>query len=120
MEGVRSLRFACSLDVTLLAPDEGGVRRIEVTCPEEPWPLAPGARLTHRGVTSVRVACEALTVDVTIHPSTACELWRLPIETVTRSERGFEAVHQGTSLVFVWDATVEPERPLEVPLVVTP
>jgi alpha-amylase len=97
----------CSqLDVTLLSPDTVGGRRFEIDAagPVDP---TPGWRGVVTGVKAVRVVAESLganarAVDVRITPEPACELWRLPIETVSQSERGFERAYQGTALVLVW------------------
>ena len=62
------------------------------------------------------VAADSMDVDVTLRVKPAAELWRLPIETVSQSERGFERSYQGTALVFVWDArdNIEAELSLHV------
>ncbi len=113
------LRFASQLDVTLLSPDEVGGRRIEVwrdgaSSPEAP--LAPGARVVHDRVNKVRIACADMNLDATITLSPPCELWRLPIETVSQSERGFESSYQGTCLVFSWPITLGEGQPFEAEL----
>ncbi len=115
----RVVKFASQVDVTLLSPDEVGGRRIEVTCEGHEGPLgslAPGARATHPKVTQVRIACADMGIDVTIVPSQRCELWRIPIETVSQSERGFEASYQGTCLVFVWTVELGATKSFEAAL----
>jgi alpha-amylase len=95
--------FATEFDFTLLTPAAEAGRRIEVlSADDEPSDPAPGARGVHREVREVRLVAEPLGIDVTLTPKPACELWRLPIETVSQSERGFEPSYQGTALVFVW------------------
>ncbi len=127
----REVRFATQVDVTLLSPDELGGRRIEVWCegaaapdasgaPRSPdGPVKPGARWEHERVTTVRVACSDMGVDATLAVSPPCRLWRLPIETVSQSERGFESAYQGTALVFVWDAAPGEDRPFEARITLT-
>ena len=67
----------------------------------------------HTDVRTVRLVAEPLEIDVTLKPESACELWRLPIETVSQSERGFEPSYQGTALVFVWRSSIAPGHDLE-------
>ncbi len=95
-------RFASQIDVTLLTPETVGGRRIEVVCDGPEPDERPGARAVHRGVRQVRIVGESMRVDVTLSVDPPAELWRLPIETVSQSERGFERAYQGTSLVFSW------------------
>lgn len=95
-------RFASQIDVTLHTPQTVGGRRFEVVCDDPSPDVAPGARAVHRGVRSVRIVAESMDVDLTIAVDPPAELWRLPIETVSQSERGFERAYQGTSLVFSW------------------
>jgi len=112
-EARRNVVFATHIDVTLLSPDSVGGRRIEVSSAgRDPVCSAPGTRTQHEAVREVRVFCDDLGIDVRLQSSPPCELWRLPIETVSQSERGFERAYQGTALVFVWrlqlDDTAQP------------
>lgn len=111
------LRFATQIDVTLLSPEQVGGRRIEIDG-EDAIDPTPGARAVAKGVRAVRVIGESMGVDVMLRPSPPAEVWRLPIETVSQSERGFERAYQGTALVFVWDATPSKDQPLEAKLTV--
>jgi alpha-amylase len=115
--GTRSgpLRFATQIDVTLLSPEQVGGRRIEVDADQEVDPT-PGARAVVPKVRAVRVVSEDQGIDVMLRPSPPAELWRLPIETVSQSERGFESAYQGTALIFVWDGEASDETPLEAQL----
>ncbi|MEM6787392.1 MAG: alpha-amylase/4-alpha-glucanotransferase domain-containing protein [Myxococcota bacterium] len=123
-------RFATQLDVTLLTPETVGGRRIDVVsaAPDaapttvipgfDTWPdEAPGAARIHEGVGSVRIVADTMKVDVTVTFDPPATLWRLPIETVAQSERGFERAYQGTSLVASWPAA--PGGGLEATLTVT-
>ncbi len=96
-----SFAFAAQLDFTLLSPDAVGGRRVEIDGDGDLEPR-PGARGVATNVRAVRVVCDDLGIDVGITPLAPCELWRIPIETVSQSERGFERAYQGTALVFVW------------------
>lgn len=99
-------RFASQVDIALPsgAPDEA--TSLVVTSHAGERVHACGVHRTHENVTRVRLLSEARGVDVVLLPEPACELWCLPIETVSRSERGFEATLQGTCLVFVWPASL--------------
>ncbi len=115
--GRHALRFASEVDITLLSPDAVGGRRIVVLGePADSADQAPGARCVHSAVKQVRVQCDDMGVDVTLVAEPAAQLWRLPIETVSQSERGFERAYQGTALVFVWDAEVGPGADFEASL----
>jgi alpha-amylase len=100
-EGSTAFAFCSQIDVTLLSPEAVGGRRIEIDGDGDIDPT-PGARGVAKSVRTVRVACDDLGIDVRIRPSEPAELWRIPIETVSQSERGFERAYQGTALVFVW------------------
>ncbi|MDQ6907422.1 MAG: DUF1926 domain-containing protein, partial [Chloroflexota bacterium] len=54
-----------------------------------------------------------LDVDLSLMLSPPAELWKLPIETVSNSEGGFERVYQGTSLVARWPLTLDPDQTWE-------
>lgn len=59
-----------------------------------------------------------LTTSRPVHPDTPGSLaWRYPVETVSKSERGFDRTVQGHALVLVWPAAAGSARVgLEVPL----
>jgi hypothetical protein len=113
----RELAFACEIDVTLLTGAAEAGRRLEVHAGvPEPFDPAPGAAALHRDVRSVRLQAPPLGVDLTLRPDPPAELWRIPIETVSQSEGGFERSYQGTALVFVWRTTVGAGRTLSATL----
>lgn len=95
--------FASETAITLLRPEHGDTRRLLIeSVGDEVLDVAPGSSGTVFNVRRVRVAGESLGVDVLMEVEPAAELWRFPLETVSRSGRGFEATYQGTVLVFVW------------------
>lgn len=102
----RDVALATEFDFTLLAPDASDGRALVVRGPgvRDEVAAAPGARAAHTGVTQVDIISESLGVHVRLEADPPAELWRLPIETVSQSERGFEPTYQGTALVFVWRA----------------
>ena len=54
-----------------------------------------------------------LDVDLALMLSPPADLWKLPIETVSNSEGGFERVYQGTSLVARWPLALDPDQTWE-------
>lgn len=99
--------FASELAFTLLSPEAGEGRRLEVFAEgEEASDPAPGATGTVVGVRGVRLVAEDLGVNVELAVDPPAELWRFPLETVSRSERGFDVEYQGTVLAFVWRGAI--------------
>jgi hypothetical protein len=107
---LKTVCFASHIDVTLLSPETVGGRSIEVLAGsvaerrggDADDVTAPGFRGMHRKVSKLWVACSDLGIDVQLNVEPPAELWRLPIETVSQSERGFERAYQGTALVLAW------------------
>jgi alpha-amylase len=108
--------FGSQIDVTLLTPEAVGGRRFEVNGAAPVGQEAPGFRGRHEAVTELRIVAESMHIDVAVDAAPACELWRLPIETVSQSERGFESAYQGTALVFAWRGVVGAGRVLRASL----
>lgn len=106
----RQVTFCSQVDFTLLSPDAVGGRRVVIEGDGDLDPT-PGVRGVATNVRSVRVVCDDLGIDVSVTPNVPVELWRLPIETVSQSERGFERAYQGTALVFVWRGEVRDLEP---------
>jgi alpha-amylase len=100
----RPVCFASEVDITLLSPETVGGRRIAVEGDDADE--APGARVRHSLAQTVQVAASDMGVDVQLRATPPSELWRMPIETVSQSERGFESAYQGTALVFAWRTEV--------------
>lgn len=90
--------------VNLLAPTEGN-RFFET--PDGPKNLRfsgelPGPILKMEdGWQKVRIALHAPGTD---------NFWIAPIETVSESEEGFERVYQGSQILGVWDAALDPAK----------
>jgi alpha-amylase len=101
-EGSPELLFATELDFTLLSPDNVGGRQISCLDPEIEVDPRPGAGTSHDDVRALRIDGGALGFAIRIDVEPAATLWRIPIETVSQSERGFESAYQGTALVFLW------------------
>ena len=117
----RQLCFASEIDFSLLTPRAEAGRSLVVLSPDgaplnRPAEAAPGAQAVHPQVGGVRLLVEPLGIDLAIRCRPAAELWRIPIETVSQSERGFEPSYQGTALVFVWRAEVGAGKRLEAAL----
>jgi alpha-amylase len=58
----------------------------------------------------VRLADEWQDVAAEIEATGANQLWIAPIETVSESEEGFERVYQGSQILGVWDAALDPAK----------
>jgi alpha-amylase len=67
-----------------------------------------GGRGVHAGVRAVSLhdAWEPLSVHLAW--TRPADLWRLPIDTISQSESGFERVYQGTCLLPQWRVVLEP------------
>jgi 4-alpha-glucanotransferase len=99
--------FASELAFSLLAPDAAEGRRIEIVADGQgEHDPAPGATGTVKGVRCIRLIEESLGVHVELEVDPPAELWRFPLEAVSRSERGFDVSYQGTVLAFVWRGTI--------------
>jgi len=99
--------FASEVGFTLLSREATAGRRVEVvTDSEEAVDPAPGATATVTNVRGVRLVAEDLGVHVDMAVDPPAELWRFPLETVSRSERGFDVDYQGTVLAFVWRGAI--------------
>jgi alpha-amylase len=68
---------------------------------------------TWEAATDLHFGNTYLDVDCYLTLSPAADLWKLPIETVSNSEGGFERVYQGTSLIARWPLALEPEQTWE-------
>ncbi len=98
-----SVAFASETAFTLQRPEHGEGRRLLIEADGgEVLDVAPGSVGTVFNVRKLRLVGESLGVDAVVDVEPAAELWRFPLETVSRGERGFEASYQGTVLVFVW------------------
>lgn len=51
---------------------------------------------------------EGLGLRVSLEWNPPCDVWVLPIHTVSQSESGFEKVYQGSTLLLKWNITLEP------------
>lgn len=96
------LLFASELDFSLLTPETAGGRRLMFLDPNIDIDPRPGARRSHEQVSALRIDGGDMGFTLRVDVEPAAMLWRVPIETVSQSERGFECAYQGTALVFVW------------------
>ncbi len=96
------LLFASEVDFSLLTPETAGGRRLVMLEPETEVDPRPGARLEHDDVRALRIDGGDMGFAIRIDVAAGASLWRVPIETVSQSERGFESAYQGTALLFVW------------------
>ncbi|MBN1918831.1 MAG: DUF1926 domain-containing protein [Verrucomicrobia bacterium] len=66
------------------------------------------------GVGEVRLEDDWSGVRLAFNLEPACGFWRLPIETVSQSEDGFERNYQASSLLFHWKLDLDPGAPERV------
>lgn len=62
-----------------------------------------------RGISVLGLRDEWLGVEATIECGTPASFWRLPLETVSGSEAGFERIYQGSVVVPHWHLQIETE-----------
>ena len=60
----------------------------------------------HPSVSEIALEDDWSGIRVVMRPDRPVRLHRYPVETVTRSEAGFECRYQGTCLVLVWPETI--------------
>jgi hypothetical protein len=113
--GTARATFRFATEITLTLPEHPGAPRgyafdDPAVGPDEPTALESRGAVS--GVRRMRVVAEHHGFDVALAPSPAADLWRKPVETVSQSEEGFEALFQGSNLLFVWPAVdVTAEQP---------
>jgi hypothetical protein len=71
---------------------------------------------SHAGARAVRLHDEWDRVTVGLDLGRPSGLWRLPVETITQSEAGFERVYQSSCVVPHWRITMKPGEPWRVTL----
>jgi alpha-amylase len=99
-EGPLPALYAQEWNLTLLAPDARD-RRILVNG-RAARPARMNAEADHREVVELALEDGWSGIRAAFCPDRPVRLQRYPVETVSRSERGFEATYQGTCLLLVW------------------
>ncbi len=88
---------------------------------EVPGRVLEDRRLVSAGaldaVQRVDLVDEWLKLRACLETRGAARVWRMPIETVSNSESGFERVFQGSAVMFQWPLHLEPGRPWTVRVV---
>lgn len=110
-EGIQGLRTGIEVCLNLMtgtSPD----RFYTVDGGEERLMSSPGEYRAG----SLRVVDRWRRVIVTLEVPVECDLWVTPIESVNRSESGFERVHQGTAFLFSRVSGTDGSEALEVTL----
>ncbi|MEW5692447.1 MAG: alpha-amylase/4-alpha-glucanotransferase domain-containing protein [Candidatus Hydrogenedentota bacterium] len=85
-------------------------RYIQVEGKTSPMDWYFGALSETPNVTNLNIIDEIEKYNISINTDTPVFLWRFPIETVSRSESGFEVTYQGTSFILVFDFIIKPEE----------
>jgi len=52
---------------------------------------------------------EYMKIDINISAEKPDSIWRLPVETISLSEAGFEKVYQSSCVLLTWDIELETE-----------
>jgi len=99
-EGALPALYAQEWNLTLLAPDARD-RRVLVNG-RTARPARMNAETDHREVVELALEDGWSGIRAAFCPDRPVRLQRYPIETISRSEQGFEATYQGTCLLFVW------------------
>ena len=60
------------------------------------------------GIQTLSMRDECFGFELQLKYSSAVELWRFPVETVSQSEEGFESVYQGSCIAGCWKVQLEP------------
>jgi hypothetical protein len=60
------------------------------------------------GIQTLSMRDEYFGFELQLKYSSAIELWRFPVETVSQSEEGFESVYQGSCVAGCWKVQLEP------------
>jgi len=101
-------RFGVELNLTLLAAKD----------PQRHF-LFPGLKVEDRSlgasgaipeVEHIRLRDEAAGFELSFDLSPRGQLWRFPLETVSRSESGFQKNYQGTVLLLHWPFSLKPGK----------
>ncbi|MGD9897615.1 MAG: alpha-amylase/4-alpha-glucanotransferase domain-containing protein [Calditrichaceae bacterium] len=57
---------------------------------------------------------EYMKIDVQLKSEKKAKIWRMPVETISLSEAGFERVYQSSSVVFLWKAEFSDEWSVKI------
>lgn len=94
------LWFGVEFNLNLRSGTGGG--RFYSTTGRHLEPAHPASMAEEEHITEIGVRDESLGVDAHLAWSVTGTLWRFPVETVSRSEGGFERVYQSSVLVPTW------------------
>jgi 4-alpha-glucanotransferase len=101
------------LVVNLLAPDAPD-RYVDVAGKRESLRWAGAAPASE-----LQLVDEWQNIRVTLQAENAKDYWVAPIETISESEEGFERVYQGSQIMAVWPAELQPGKEWKARLVCT-
>lgn len=74
------------------------------------------SRMSLQNCDRISLVDEWLGMDVSLESSRPAGIWAMPIETISQSEGGFEAVHQSVCIVPHWEFTMPEQGPWVVDL----
>lgn len=73
--------------------------------------------LTNRN--SIGLRDEYLKIDIKLKSAKPAEIWRLPVETISLSEAGFERVYQSSTVLFIWEIELTDEWETDIAHIVS-
>ncbi len=66
--------------------------------------------------TTIGLRDEYMRIDIKLSASRPAEIWRVPVQTISLSEAGFERVYQSSCIVFLWPISLVPGETWQVDL----
>ena len=107
------VRFAVEMNLALIE-STGRIEVIEGAEAGRVIPLSDSAETASASVVRIHEDHGGFTLTFRIRPEGS--VWHYPVRTVSRSEKGYEAIYQGSALLFVWggDGAVPGEARIEM------
>ncbi len=101
------LRFAVEFNFGLQAGHNDDRYYYDVNGKLSDFYLDSIGSLTNRE--SIGLRDEYLKIDIKLKSEKPADIWRLPVETISLSEAGFERVYQSSTVLFIWEIELEDE-----------
>lgn len=106
-----SARFGVEFCFGLLAGHSSDAYYRDLT--PSPSPKRRGEPLDSRGeieAEGIALVNEFLGLEITLGLRASSRLWRMPVETISLSEAGFERVYQASCVLPLWDIALKPDE----------
>lgn len=108
----KSFRFAT--EIPFIMPDANAPRYLYFLNDERDKGLAVDSRGSLDGLRSFKIVDTQGKLRLSLDFSKECALWRFPIETLSRSEKGCEKNYQGSVIAPNWRFTLMPDETFSV------